>query len=661
MNQGWGQKQAPRQDSGGLKKDTLLKVDFEAPHGFNVENVAKGDNQHITDRMRKSQQENNIFSDALEYGKAGFKIFPTKNKKPMIKDWPNMATDDPAKIKEYFSMPGVDGIGLPTGKINDIEVIDFDNKDIPIDALIEIIQDNHGPLNETLISETKNGGRHFIYKYSGNLKTGSKIFGPELSIDGRGDGGYINGPWSVGYHALDIENISDFRKAISPAPAWLKNINKPKKEKEKTENTEGPIFEGSRNSRLTSEAGRLRRINFNYDDILLYVKSFNQARCNPPLPEKDIETIVKSVCRYEPENKIDDFSDLIYRANELSENYNPTPQIIQKILNESSFNLAVGPTNTAKTFSAIAMGGAISRGSDFFGYKTKKRTVLLISAEAAEGNKKRLIAYEKYYNVTLDNFYMLPYPVNMRESQVDTDKIISALEKLNINPGFIIIDNAAAVMHGGNENGGEDWAPLIDNAEKLQRTTGAAILLIHHMGKDTTKGSRGWSGLVASIDTEFQLSKSGNIFTLKITKQRDLPTKDSELHFSLEVIETGFFDNFGEAETTCVAIPTDAKPKKQNDKIADNIETILGAWGFTDNECDDQDRPYISKSGLLRYLTDMEGKTKTTAGKYIQLANNRGVIKPLIDEKYIISYDNGFSVIDNELQQKFSLISKVKK
>jgi hypothetical protein len=46
---------------------------------------------------------------------------------------------------------------------------------------------------------------------------------------------------------------------------------------------------------------------------------------------------------------------------------------------------------------------------------------------------------------------------------------------------------------------------LVMNCDRIRFESGAACLLVHHVGKDTTKGARGHSRLRAANDTEIEI------------------------------------------------------------------------------------------------------------------------------------------------------------
>jgi len=58
------------------------------------------------------------------------------------------------------------------------------------------------------------------------------------------------------------------------------------------------ITPGSRNSCLTSYAGKLRGKGYSADEIAAKVHFMNKTKCEPPLPYDEIENIIKSIMKY---------------------------------------------------------------------------------------------------------------------------------------------------------------------------------------------------------------------------------------------------------------------------------------------------------------------------------------------------------------------------
>jgi hypothetical protein len=102
----------------------------------------------------------------------------------------------------------------------------------------------------------------------------------------------------------------------------------------------------------------------------------------------------------------------------------------------------------------------------------------------------------------------------------------------------LVVDTFAQVTPGANENAGEDVGRALANCRALHRATGAIVVLIHHAGKDLTKGARGWSGLRAAADAEIEISRTGEERLATITKQKD-GSDGRKYPFRLTVVPIG--------------------------------------------------------------------------------------------------------------------------
>lgn len=70
---------------------------------------------------------------------------------------------------------------------------------------------------------------------------------------------------------------------------------------------------------------------------------------------------------------------------------------------------------------------------------------------------------------------------------------------------MIVIDTLARSMAGGDENSAQDMGRAIAVADQLRDQFDAATLLVHHSGKNVSKGSRGSSALLGAGDGYFRV------------------------------------------------------------------------------------------------------------------------------------------------------------
>jgi len=162
-----------------------------------------------------------ILDQALIYAeKMGWHIHPCrKDKKPYLNDWPHKATNDPAKIKEWWRKWPDASIGCKCGPDSKIWVVDVDLPDGP--ETIKRLQKDYGDLPTTLKQKTGSGGLQIFFSYNGSeIRNSSRKLGP--GIDVRGNGGYIILPPS-GHPAGGKYEWMKKVKVAEP-PGWLKQL-----------------------------------------------------------------------------------------------------------------------------------------------------------------------------------------------------------------------------------------------------------------------------------------------------------------------------------------------------------------------------------------------------------------------------------------------------
>ena len=107
----------------------------------------------------------------------------------------------------------------------------------------------------------------------------------------------------------------------------------------------------------------------------------------------------------------------------------------------------------------------------------------------------------------------VPAPLDKSETgKKGVKRIIQAAERLKAASGsdvaLIVIDTLARAMAGDDENAASDMTAFIERrASEIARTTGAAVLVVHHPGKDNAKGMRGSTALFAACDCVIKISK----------------------------------------------------------------------------------------------------------------------------------------------------------
>jgi putative DNA primase/helicase len=349
-------------------------------------------------------------------------------------------------------------------------------------------------------------------------------------------------------------------------------------------------------------------------------------------------------------------------GDQLGGDYEAPDELVEGLMTIGSAVVVYGDSNSGKTFWALSVATAIATGADCYGRKTDPGLVVYLASEAPASIRSRMQAIKKYHNCNLENLVMVPVPMNFYSGDQDAHDVIElvrAVEQIKGQPVRLIIgDTLARMSAGANENSGEDMGPVMARFDQVATATKAALMIIHHNGKDAAKGARGWSGIRAHIDTEIEVVEKDGIRSVTVTKQRELPSKGDTIYFKLDVVEMGT-TKFGSPATTCVAIP-DAesnanKPHKKPTKHDENMRTIERAWWASGAE-DRDGLPYLSRSAL-RDLLVKDGMSERTAKNKTEASRPDGIIAPMLNAGSLEPTEHGW-VFTNEAQSSAMLMQR---
>jgi putative DNA primase/helicase len=269
-----------------------------------------------------STEPNPFLTAALAYaaiGRAVFPVAPGAKAPPLTLHGCKDASTDPEQIRAWWAANPTANVAIATGAPSGISVLDVDDKAWTTppkhgsDTLLALVAE-HGALPTTLTQRTWSGGLQLLFAYEPTAAHGTNSYGADL--DGRNDGGYVVVAPS---HVIDGTRegtyawLSDPREtALAPMPQWLLDRAAAKA---------GPRWRSvpsqamraaedlkagrARNNALTSMAGTLRRVGFTEEAILEALAAQNAA--SPyPLDAHEVETIARSVARYEPTDAPED-------------------------------------------------------------------------------------------------------------------------------------------------------------------------------------------------------------------------------------------------------------------------------------------------------------------------------------------------------------------
>lgn len=232
-----------------------------------------------------------------------------------------------------------------------------------------------------------------------------------------------------------------------------------------------------------------------------------------------------------------------------------------------------GPSGSGKSFLALDVAAAMAEGREWFGYRVKAAPVVYCALEGEAGFRVRVAAWEQANGRTLPAALRLVLqPFKLTEPQDVTD--IAAAVLSAGGSAVTILDTLNRAAPEADENASADMGRILEAAKQLQRLTGGLVLLVHHTGKDATKGPRGHSSLFAALDAAIEVTRDGDHREWRIAKAKD--GQDGAVHpFRLELVELAP-DDEGEPVSSCVVRPDEGAtdiarvklPQGGNQKLA---------------------------------------------------------------------------------------------
>ena len=249
---------------------------------------------------------------AVWYCEHGFAIVPlkAKSKQPAMAHGLNDWFDDPDSARDVWTKYPDFNVGIVCGApSHGLLVLDFDideSKEKDGYATLRAWERAQGDLPETAVAITGSGGMHYLYRTDRtNIRPSAN---GELGVDVRCDGSYIVAPPSVHpngnrYEWQDHPEDTPIATADGAVYDFLDHIQR----NGGTDETLTPsgkfklpdrIVE-NRNTTLFRYAAHLRAIGRSDEEIMTTVIGTNLMRCEPPLDSREVQSIVRSACKYE--------------------------------------------------------------------------------------------------------------------------------------------------------------------------------------------------------------------------------------------------------------------------------------------------------------------------------------------------------------------------
>jgi hypothetical protein len=245
-----------------------------------------------------------MLQSALQLAKRGMWVFPCRphDKRPATTRGLKDATTNPEVIERWWRTQPSCNIGLATGAVSGVMVVDFD--DVDAEAEVRKLESENCELPSTVESLTARG-RHLFFRWpEREVRNSAGKLAPGVDI--RGNGGYVVVPPSLHPSGKRYCWSVDSANSFAAAPEWLLDLITATGSRDTA--TAAPkwrdmvrdgIGEGCRNDGIARLVGHLLYRRVDPEMTLELALAFNDARCRPPLRSTEVVAVVDSVAALE--------------------------------------------------------------------------------------------------------------------------------------------------------------------------------------------------------------------------------------------------------------------------------------------------------------------------------------------------------------------------
>jgi hypothetical protein len=246
--------------------------------------------------------------------------------------------------------------------------------------------------------------------------------------------------------------------------------------------------------------------------------------------------------------------------------------------------------------------------------------VVYVAAEGSSAINKRVRAWMNARGIEeVPSAFFILEGVQVTNSE-DLELVATRLQEKNVVPRLVVLDTLARCFVGGDENSANEMGEFVEGISKLQRETGAAVLVLHHTGKSKTarEVERGSTAFRAACDAMIRVEKKGLRVVLSNNKQKeDEQFEDVQLQLQQIAISNGRDD----AATSCVLVPIDGLPTRRED-LAEHLRPTLEALAAAPEGTATR-KEWLRRAGGKERTLDSHRDALVEAG-YVEATDKRG-------------------------------------
>lgn len=240
----------------------------------------------------------------------------------------------------------------------------------------------------------------------------------------------------------------------------------------------------------------------------------------------------------------------------------PLSWLVKGVIPANSIGSLYGGPASFKSFILLDAALHVAHALQWLGLRTKQGGVVYVAAEGGTGLLARIDAWHRKYqrDPRAAPFRACITPLTL-DKAVDLKRLVDAVDaQLDAlgSVAMVVLDTMSQTMSGDENEARDTAAYLRAIGGAIRARYGCAVVVVHHTGKDVSRGPRGSSAIRGNLDFLLEVDRPEGQMVASMTVRKQKDGRDGECYpFAMDRVELGT-DEDGDPITSLVAAHHDA-------------------------------------------------------------------------------------------------------